>query len=366
MNAVLDLPTPCLLLDLDVLEQNLAAMQAKADRLGVALRPHAKTPKCLEVARLQGELGARGLTVSTLAEARFFAAGGFDDLTWAFPVQLDRLAEVRELAERVTLRLVVDSEAAVDALDGFAHPFHLLLKVDCGYGRCGVDPASAEGHALARRLADHPRLRFDGLLSHSGDAYAAADRAGAAAVAERERATITAFAERLRGDGVEVETVSVGSTPAMTAVEDLAGVTEARPGNYAFFDGTQAAIGSCTPADCALTLLASVVSCRPGADHAVTDAGALALSKDPGPTHLGERWRWGMGALMPESGAKLLDAHLTALSQEHGKTSRPLPVGSRVRVLPNHSCLAVPNFDAYHLVRGGEVVGRWAIFQGRP
>lgn len=361
MTVVGDLPTPCLLLDLEVLERNLVSMQAKADRLGVALRPHAKTPKCLEVARRQRELGARGLTVSTLAEARFFAAGGFDDLTWAFPVQLARLAEARELAERVTLRLVVDSAGAVDALDSFGHPFHVVLKVDCGYGRCGVDPASAEGHALARRLAAHPRLRFDGLLSHSGDAYAVADRAGAAVVAERERSTITAFAERLRGDGVVVETVSVGSTPAMTAVEDLAGVSEARPGNYAFFDGTQAAIGSCTPADCALTLLASVVSCRPGAGHAVTDAGALALSKDPGPTHLGERWRWGMGALLPE-----LDAHLTALSQEHGKTSRPLPVGGKVRVLPNHSCLAVPNFDAYHLVRGEEVVGRWAIFRQRP
>ena len=145
-----DLPTPALVLDLDVLDANLRRMQEKADRLGVALRPHAKTHKCLDVADRQLELGAHGLTVSTLAEARFFAAAGFSDLTWAFPLILDRLDEARRLVEArlmmdadLTLRLTVDSEEAIDALAAQPTPFHVFLKVDCGYGRAGVDPAAS-------------------------------------------------------------------------------------------------------------------------------------------------------------------------------------------------------------------------------
>lgn len=362
-----ELPTPALLLDVEVLDANLRRMQAKAERLGVALRPHAKTHKCLEVARRQARLGARGLTVATLAEARFFAAAGFDDLTWAFPLVLSRLAEARQLAAAGgTLRLVVDSEEATAALEAQDAPFHVFLKVDCGYGRCGVDPAGEPALELARRLADAPHLTFDGLLSHSGHVYRAADRAQARAVAEEERRVMAGLAERLRDEGVDVPEVSVGSTPAMAAVEDLSGVTEARPGNYCFYDATQAALGSCALADCAVTVLTSIVSASGG--HAVVDAGALALSKDPGPDHLS--WPHAMGAVLPDlaayrAGAPHPDLRLVSLSQEHGKLSGSRPVGTRLRILPNHSCLAVPNFPGYHLVRDDDVIGWWGIFQGR-
>lgn len=372
-----ELPTPALVLDLDVLEANLRRMQAKADRLGVALRPHAKTHKCLEVADRQYALGARGLTVSTLAEARFFAHAGFSDLTWAFPLVLSRLTEARRLVEErlmadgdLTLHLTVDSAVAVDALLDQPTPFHVFLKVDCGYGRAGVDPRGDVALALAQRLADAPHLHFAGLLSHSGHAYAADGAEDARVAAEEERREVVGLAERLREAGIEVPRVSVGSTPGMAAVEDLRGVDEARPGNYCFFDATQVALGSCGWADCAVTVVTSVVSCQPGAGHAVVDAGALALSKDAGPGHLAGGWRWGMGAVIGDlaayrAGRPDPDLHLTALSQEHGKTSRPLPVGSRLRVVPNHSCLAVPCFGAYWVVRGEAVVGRWGIFQGR-
>ena len=373
--AVADLPTPALLLDLDVLAANLARMQRLCDRLGVVLRPHAKTHKCVEVARRQRDLGARGLTVSTLHEARVFADAGFEDLTWAFPLILSRVGEVRELAERATLRLVVDSAEAVAALAAERRPFHVFLKVDSGYGRAGVDPESDHALDLARQIADAPRLVFDGLLSHSGHAYHAAGPAETRAAQEEERRRIVGLTERLRGEGIEVGSVSVGSTPGIASLAEagddaLAGVTEARPGNYVFYDGTQAALGSCRPEDCAVTVLTSVVSCQPGAAHAVVDAGALALSKDPGPRHLGERWRWGMGAVFPDlaayrAGRPSEDMHLTSLSQEHGILGRPLAVGTRLRVLPNHSCLAVPNFPGYHVVRGDEVVDLWAIAGGR-
>ncbi len=366
--ALDELPTPALLLDLDRLEANLARMAERAAALGVRLRPHVKTHKCVEVARRQRELGAAGLTVSTLEEGRAFAAAGFDDLTWAFPVILGRLGEVRRLAERVRLGVVVDSEEAIAALEGEGARVRAWLKVDCGYGRAGVDPDSPEALALARRLAGSPRLRFAGLLTHSGHAYGVADRAGARRVAEEERRAVVGLAERLRGEGIEVPAVSLGSTPAMAAAERLDGATEARPGNYALYDGTQVALGTCAAADCALTVLASAVSRR--ADHAVVDAGALALSKDPGPLHLGEAWRWGMGALYEDAeqyraGRPSERLHVRSLSQEHGVVSAPLPLGARVRVLPNHSCLTVPCFDACWVVRGEEVVGRWKIHRER-
>ncbi len=344
-------------------------MQARARELGVALRPHAKTHKCRRVAAEQLRRGARGLTVATLSEARYFAAGGCDDLTWAFPLVLSRRDEALRLAAEVTLRLVVDAPEAVAALEETGFPFHVFLKVDCGYGRAGVDPRGAAALDLARRLAGSRHLRFDGLLSHSGHAYRARSRAEAAAVAEEERRVMAELAARLRDDGVAVPEVSVGSTPAMAAAERLDGVTEARPGNYAFYDATQAALGSCRLEDCAVTVLASVVSCQPAARHAVVDAGALALSKDRGPEHL-PAFRWGMGALFPDlaayrAGRPDPGARLVSLSQEHGIVDAALPVGAKLRILPNHSCLAVPNFAGYWVVRGDEIVDRWPLHPGR-
>ncbi len=353
-------PTPALLLDLDVLERNLSRMADRCARMGVALRPHIKTHKCLEIAARQRTLGARGITVSTLYEAEVFAQQGFDDITWAFPVQLTRLDEVRELAQRITLRLVVDTKEAVQALESLELPLHVWIKVDCGYHRAGVDPDSPEALELARSLAGSSRLRFDGILTHAGHAYNARGREAVADVAEGERRVMTGFAQRLRSEGIEVPEVSVGSTPGMWTVCNLEGITEARPGNYAFNDFEQVIIGGCEARDCAVTVLASVVSAQPGRSWCITDAGALALSKDPG-------FGASMGEVFEDYEAGVLseETRLTTLSQEHGFLSTPRPVGSRVRVLPNHSCLTAACFDEYLVVRGPEVVDRWKIWRGR-
>src|SRR5207244_2389076 len=195
-----DLETPALLLHLGVVERNLAHMADRARKLGVHLRPHAKTHKCVELGRLQLKHGARGLTVATLVEAEVFARAGVDDLTWAFPIDPSHIPHARRIAQETgaPLRVVVD---------------------DLGTAR--------------------------------------------------------ALAGRLREQGVPVREVSVGSTPAMAAVLDLAGVTEARPGNYVFYDRTMVLIGCCEPADVGVTVLATVVSHQPGASHFIVDAGAL-------------------------------------------------------------------------------------------
>jgi len=342
--------------------RNLASMQARCDGLGVALRPHVKTHKCVEIGRMQRDLGARGITVATLEEARAFAEDGFDDITWAFPAILSRVPEAREIAARATLRLIVDSRVAIEALERDGFPHHVWLEVDCGDHRSGVDPGAPEAIALAHALADSRSLVFDGILTHAGHSYAAPDHAGRLAVARQERDVMTALADRLRREGLAVDAISVGSTPGMTAVDHLDGVTEARPGNYAYFDATQVALGACAPGDCALTVLASVVSSS--RDHAVVDAGALALSKDVG---RGNGGRPSMGRLFEDPGSAALreDARLISLSQEHGVVDAPLAVGSRVRILPNHSCLANACFDHVHAVRGEDVVDGWRVRRER-
>jgi D-serine deaminase-like pyridoxal phosphate-dependent protein len=282
-----DLPTPALLLDLDRLEANLARMAQRAKSLGVRLRPHVKTHKCLEIAERQLHLGAQGLTVSTLEEVRTFAEHGFDDLTWAFPVPLSRLAQLEAIPERVRLGLVVDSGEAIAALEALGRPFAVWLKVDCGYHRAGVDPSGPAALELAERLHRSAVLRFAGLLTHSGQAYHARGLPQLAAAAETERRVMVECAARLRRHGIPVPALSVGSTPALSAAASLEGIDEVRPGNYVFYDYTQTVLGSCRVADCALTVLACVVSCQPGARHSVVDAGALALSTDRGPQHGG-------------------------------------------------------------------------------
>lgn len=364
MTAITEIPTPALLLDLDALEANLERMAAKAQELGVALRPHIKTHKCIEIAERQRALGARGVTVSTLYEARVFADHGFDDITWAFPIIHNRVNEMRELAERVRLRLTVDSLEAVELLDRTGFPFHVWLKVDCGYHRAGVDPDSNYALTVARSLFDAKRLVFDGILSHSGQAYAETTQQGRRRVAESERHVMAAFAQRLGDAGMEVPGISVGSTPTITAAEDLSGITEIRPGNYALFDYSQVRLGTCEPKHCAATLVASVVSCQPGATHAVVDAGALALSKDPGHSDP-EAPSWGEIFQDYRAGTLHTDTRLVKLSQEHGVVNAPLPVGSRLRILPNHSCLTTAHFDQFHVVRGDEVVDLWKIWRGR-
>ena len=368
-----DLLTPALLLDAEILEQNLLAMQRRADGLGVSLRPHLKTHKCVAIARRQEALGARGVTVSTLYEAQRFADAGFTDITWAFPFPPVYAAPAAELARRITLRLVVDSLAAVDHLEEAGRHaglrWHVLLKVDCGSHRAGVRPEDPIATTLARRIAQSPQCLFDGILTHAGHAYGATTTDEILTIARAERRVMTDFASHLRADGIETTVVSVGSTPTMTFVDDLTGVTEMRPGNYVFHDLTMVSLGVCTVADCAVTILASVVSVH--GRTVLTDAGALALSKDLGAVHRAPGT--GFGAIFEDYAAHRLyppaTAHVTAVSQEHGKVEISAPdlfhVGDRVRILEQHSCLAAAQFDRYALVRSDEVVDSWEILRGR-
>ncbi len=362
---MIDVETPALLLYRDVMERNLKHMADRAKRLGVALRPHIKTHKCLELGRRQAAQGAQGVTVSTLFEAEAFARGGFSDLTWAFPLDRTHLPHVKRIADSgATLRVILDDLETAKAVSGTG--LHVWLKVDCGYHRAGVDPSSRYGLDVARELGAERGVTFDGILSHSGHAYRTRNKDEAAQVAEQERQVMAWFAELLRKDGLPVRGVSVGSTPAMAAVKDLTGVTEARPGNYIFYDRTMVLIGCCEPQDVAVSVLATVVSHQPGASHFVVDAGALSLSKDLGPAHLGLETAFGEVKGHPE-------LTVASVSQEHGLIRAAAPaaiegkfkVGEQIEIIPNHSCLTEAHFDEYVVIEGGRMIDCWKIERGR-
>ena len=362
---MIDVETPALLLYRDVMERNLEHMAERAKKLGVALRPHIKTHKCLELGRRQQAYGAKGITVATLFEAQAFARDGFGDLTWAFPLDPTHVPHVHRIAQDgITLRVILDDLDTAQALAGSG--LHVWLKVDCGYHRAGVDPSSRYALAVARELGAERGLSFDGILSHSGHAYRTRNRDEAAQIAEQERQVMTWFADLLRKDGLPVRGVSVGSTPAMAAAKSLTGVTEARPGNYIFYDRTMVLIGCCEPQDVAVSVLATVVSHQPGAAHFVVDAGALALSKDVGPAHLGLETAFGEVKGHPE-------LTVASVSQEHGLIRAAAPaaiegkfkVGQQVEIIPNHSCLTEAHFDEYVVIEGGRVMDRWHIERGR-
>jgi len=349
-----DLPTPCALVDLDRVEANCARMAARAGDLGVALRPHVKTHKCVEAARRQG--GA-GLTVSTLAEARAMIDAGFRDLTWAVPVPIPRLPDVAELLPKVDrFSILVDHPATLAEVErlgaSLQRRISVFLKVDCGYHRAGVDPTVPSSAALAARMDRAAWIDFRGLLTHAGQSYAARTRADLVRIAEQERDVLVGFAARLRADGIRVPCLSVGSTPTISVVPHLRGIDEIRPGNYVFYDAFQAGLGSCTVDDIAFSVGVTTTGSYPDRGAMVIDAGAIALSKDPG---LGN----GFGILTDVEGVPQPDLHLHALSQEHGHVRGCRPVGTRLRVLPNHSCLSAAAFGTFHVHRAAEVVATW-------
>lgn len=367
-----ELTTPCALVDVDVVRANTHRMRQRIEQLGSRLRPHVKTHKCVEAALLQCGGTPGPITVSTLAEAEHYAAAGFTDITYAVPIAPARLPDVHRLSQGpCVVSILLDSWDAFHAVEqyGQEHSIQLpvFLKVDCGYHRAGVDPTSANALQLAAALSGSAQVLFRGLLTHAGHAYDCSSRAEILPIAEQERSVIVSFAERLRQAGIAVPAVSLGSTPTASVVEDLSGVTEVRPGNYAFFDCFQAKIGVCSLQDVAFSVLSTVIGVYRERETVIVDAGALALSKDAGAVHVAPDAGYGI-CLDPRTQAPREDWALYDLSQEHGKISMSgdwsLSVGDRIRILPNHSCLASALHAEYHVVKGDTVIDHWQPVRG--
>jgi D-serine deaminase-like pyridoxal phosphate-dependent protein len=359
-----DLSTPAFLVDRAVVERNCTRMRDKAVASGVLFRPHVKTHKVVEIGRMQHAGGTGPITVSTLAEAEAFAEAGFRDITYAVPIAPDKLPRAAALARRIErLSVLIDSDHALRAIEAFDFTFDVFLKVDCGAHRAGVDPESPDSARLAIAIGRSERARFQGLLTHAGHSYGARDVEEIRRVAAEESSSLTRFRALLAAGGLGDAVRSIGSTPTAAVVERFSDCDEVRPGNYVFFDAFQATIGSCALEDCAVSVLTTVVGSYPERGTIIVDAGALALSKDLGPDHLDPRFGYG---LVCDLELRPLPMRVISLSQEHGKIAvqAHVPVGTRLRIIPNHSCLTSANFDRYHVLDEGKVVGEWRPVRG--
>jgi D-serine deaminase-like pyridoxal phosphate-dependent protein len=352
-----DLPTPALILDRAILRRNLKRMSDRLRQAGVLLRPHLKTAKSVKIGRMAVEGHDGRITVSTLAEARYFAQGGFKDIFYAVGIVPTKLPAVTELRRQgVNLRVVTDdvtvAKAIVDAANN-GDTFSVFIEIDSGGGRAGLPYPELPGLLdIARVLHDAPGVELAGVMTHAGHSYHESTVDGIAAVAEQERRAIVTAAEKIRAAGIPCPIVSGGSTPTAMHSRDFTGITEMRPGVYCFNDLDQEYIGSCGAGDLALSVLASVIGHYPHRNQVLIDAGALALSKDISAQEF--QPKVGYGTIVD---APAKDMAVVACSQEHGfvQSDDPipygnLPIGSRVRVLPNHACITAAAYDRYYVV----------------
>lgn len=365
--------TPAMLLDRARLERNCAAMSERAAAAGVALRPHLKTAKSIEVARLATAGHPGGVTVSTLAEAAYFAESGIADLTYAVCITPDKLDRVAALQQRgARLGLITDDAGVAAAVAGRARAlgarFRLLVELDSGEHRTGVPAGDHDAVvAVARAIHQAPELELGGVLTHGGHSYFCDSVAAIEAVAEEERRAVVDAAAALRAAGLPCPTVSAGSTPTAVHGRRWDGVTELRPGVYTFFDLAQLGRGCCEAGDLALSVLATVIGHQRRAGRLLLDAGALALSKDTSAAALLPDT--GYGWVCDLAGERIADLRVASVDQEHGYVEGripwgELPVGTRVRVLPNHACITAACHDRYQVIDGGAVVATWDRCRG--
>jgi D-serine deaminase-like pyridoxal phosphate-dependent protein len=362
------LDTPAVLLDHEKLAHNIHSIQQIADAHGAAVRPHAKTHKCHEIARMQLDAGAVGLTVAKPSEALEFMSNGIPSITVAYPMVVpSKLARLFTASSSfgTDLRLVMDSQVGLDAIHEAARRLditaNVMLKVDVGLHRCGLQEVDPELLPLVQRAADAGELNFVGLLAHAGQSYGAADAEAVRQIAQEECGILGRVRNRLEGAGIEVPVVSVGSTPTILASESYEGINEVRPGNYVFMDRTPLRLGLIEADQIALSVLATVVSRN--SDYLIVDAGSKVLSSDLGAHGTSGVADFGVAYTVEDFAAKSKGLSVLKLSEEHGFLQRngtDIPIGSQVRIIPNHSCVVANLVGNYHVIHNGEIK-RWKV-----
>jgi D-serine deaminase-like pyridoxal phosphate-dependent protein len=358
------LDTPCVIVDLALLERNIAEMAALAYDAQVALRPHVKTHKTPQIAAMQLDAGALGLTCAKVGEAEVLADAGFTDLFVCFPiVTATKARQLAALATRPSLALstIVESPQGVAALlAAFVsadEPLETLVKVDTGLGRVGVAPGAATVD-LARSVAATPGLRFGGVCAHEGYTYGLPDPEERTEAARAGVEALVETAEALSAAGLPAARVSVGATPGIDALATMPGVTEIRPGNYVFYDAMQVGLGVASLDRCALRVLATVVS-HAARDRAVIDAGSKTLTTDRG-AH-GQTTAGGYGVIFGRE-----DIHIERLSEEHGwlrldPAGSDVEIGDTLEIVPVHACPVANLAHELTVVRDGTVIERWVV-----
>ncbi len=371
------LPTPCLLVDEAKMKRNIDRLARHAADLGVALRPHLKTTKSVEAARYVLADGNGPATVSTLAEAEAFANAGVNDIVYAVgigPNKLGRVLDLHRAGCKLTVLLdsVVQADAVANASRAAGIAIPAMIEIDSDGHRSGLTPQDPELIAVGRILHEGG-AELRGVLCHAGESYSAVGRAAQAEFAEIERRAVVDSAAALRAAGLPCPVVSVGSTPTAHAAKDLSGVTEMRAGVYVFFDLVMAGIEVCEVDDIALSVLTTVIGHQAKQGWVICDAGWMAMSRDRGTAN--QRVDQGYGLVCDEAGTVIPDLIVAQANQEHGVIAvRPgsdavmpdLPVGTRLRILPNHACATAAQHQQYHVVpeQAGAPLLEWPRFGG--
>lgn len=336
-----EIDTPAVLIDLDIVKRNLARAQSHISSRNMAMRPHIKTHKLPHFAKMQVALGAVGITCQKLSEAEVMADNGLGDILITYNIiGAGKLTRLRALADRIKLSVCADNAPVIAglgaAMAGSQTPLPVLIEIDTGVQRCGVETPE-QALVLAQRIAASDGLHFQGLMTYPP-----------AGGRDATETLLKDVRDHLAGAGNACETISTGGTPDIWEA-GVSIATEYRPGTYIYNDIMQVQAKSASLQDCALSVLTTVVS-RPGADRAVLDAGSKTLSSDPCSAP-------GFGHI-----SAFPDAVITHMNEEHGMVdlrhcdpqARP-DIGDRIRIIPNHACVVSNLFDSVVLVENGRI-----------
>jgi D-serine deaminase-like pyridoxal phosphate-dependent protein len=366
--------TPALLLDRQRMDRNIARMRTHLSALGVQMRPHVKTNKCLEVARRLFDDGCGPITVSTLREARFFLEHGFTDILYGVAIAPNKFAQAVQLVRMgASLTLILDSMETARLLADYAvvegQDFDVLLEIDCDGHRSGLAPDSPLIVEIAHELR-RGGIEVKGVMTHAGNSYNSKSIAEIEAYACQERDAVILAAATLRNAGFAAPVVSVGSTPTALFAKDLTGVTEVRAGVFVFFDLVMAGLGVCQLSDIALSVLTTVIGHQPEKGWTIVDAGWMALSRDRGTA--AQAVDQGYGVVCDVHGIPMQDMIVVSANQEHGIVAArdgctgaaPVPVGTQLRIFPNHACATAAQHGGYQVTVDQVPTAYWPRFGG--
>ena len=371
-----ELMTPVALIDVPRMQQNIERMQTYVSKHGASFRPHVKTSKCVDATHAQLKAGAQGITVSTLKEAEQFFAAGFRDILYAVGLAPNKLAGAAALLRQgCDLKVLTDSVQSAQAIAAYGLQqglcFKVLIEIDTDDHRSGIKPASAQLLEVARALTA-PACELVGVLTHAGSSYDLNTPEALVALAEQERSGCVRAAERLRQAGFTCPSVSIGSTPTALCAQNLDGVTEVRAGVYIFFDLVMHNVGVCTLNEIALSVLTTVIGHQEEKGWAIVDAGWMAMSRDRGTQK--QTQDFGYGQVCDLNAVVLEGYTISGANQEHGIVSRlaepdlaiakRFPIGTQLRILPNHACATGAQFPEYHALDHEGNSTTWSRFYG--
>jgi D-serine deaminase-like pyridoxal phosphate-dependent protein len=370
------LNTPAAVVDIARMKRNIQRMQSRLDACGVRFRPHVKTTKCEQIVRAQIAEGAQGITVSTLKEAEQFFAKGITDIVHAVGMVSTKLDQALALRRQgCDLKIVADSVPSAETIASFARDhdeaFEVWIEVDVDGHRSGIKPDDNLLISVGRALTEGG-MKLGGVLAHAGSSYEYSTHEELVRIAEQERAGAVHAAERLRAAGLSCPVVSVGSTPTALSAEHLEGVTEVRAGVYVMFDLVMRNVGACETSDIALSVLTTVIGHQEDKGWAIVDAGWMAMSRDRGTQR--QEHDFGYGQVCAQDGQAIGDYLMSSANQQHGiisRTSSPdlniaarFPIGTRLRILPNHACATGAQHPEYQAISEDGAVATWPRFYG--